>query len=812
MEKIINPNTPSFIPSERRIGIQSYIGENPENIRLIEQTILSHKATLIDAPTNSGKSTVMGGLFNKWINLENRRCYYLLPKVIQQNQFEKTYLKGFPVINMNATDAAKEEAREFGGSITWQGFLQGTYDKDLTSNDIVIVDECHLLINFQSFIGETKQLVRKLQRGKFKLVLLSATPNYLSLADLYKCEILSFYFVHPPLKRLQPVIIDGKLIDNVTEYLRSLKWDEEGLNVLRVNDKDKHAEIAKWAVESLPLTENEIQIINKDIADPRWTSHDYQYLIDNEAIHPEKKLLISTIFMDEGINVNNQNIKSVAIFYDPRLRTSSQRCRDSVIQFCSRFRNLHRISNYADFSIKLFLPAYSDGTETQDYYHIFDVQQRSANRLLAQLIDTHKGYGNRPVMQSFPFLLSGTDPQANLVIEVGDSYFEVNKQGIYFNTKNQIDRFKSNSEFLTELSAYFVVGEITDFTLDSNLMDRHSLRLANANRMIAKVEAFRPLKERPADVLNAIGKKSRLEDAMELSLGVNPSRESVINGIDGYDPMLIKSIEEDATWLLFLKSLNFPIAEFAGLLLHKREFHEKMKFLRFLLSRAVGTTGSMNNLYYVANYEPFAAIVEAINREFVGKGFQSKKDVKSWISRKMPYFIKTKRIDAGMILEELFETEEKRVTQDGKKVTHISINRRRDVTDVVRDFLYFNEQYYPTVDGIREIADDFNQKQVAHNVQQGAYRNNEAEEAPDGENVTLGKARVEMEKSKLMLQTELFNNLGFTEKVDFIATQMIERFNNRIQEIGGFSKALDEEGSADILQLFEPAVQVPDAA
>ena len=812
MTKVINPNVPSFIPDTYRIGIDNYIGEKPNNIRIIEEKILTHKTVLIDAPTNSGKSTVMGALFQKWINLENRRCYYLLPKIIQQHQFEKTYLKGIPVINSAATAEAKEEAQVFGANITWQGFLMSDYDKGLTENDIVIVDEAHLLINNQSFIGDTKHLVRKLQRGKFKVVLMSGTPNYVAFADLFNCETISFHFNQPPPRHIQPVLIDGKLVDNVTEYLRSLKFEEDGLNIIRVNDKDKHAEIANWAVEALPLTENEIQIVNKDIADPRWISPDYQYLIDNDAIDPAKKLLITTIFSDEGININNTNIKSIAIFYDPRLRTSSQRCRDSVIQFCSRFRNLHLIDNYPAFSIKLFIPAHSNETGTQDYYHLFDVQRRTANRLLAQLIDTKESYNNQTVMQSFPVLQSGTDPQTNLVIEIGNSYFEVNKQGIYFNTKSLVDRFKTNAEFLTELSTYFVIDETKDFTRDTNLEDRDMLRKARSNRLLGKVEAFRPLKEHPADIINSIAKKRNLEDLTELSAGLTPSRQGQLNGTDGYAPMLIQAIEEDAPWLAFLKKINFPVGEFAGLLLHKREFHDKMRFLRFLLSRAAGSTGSMNNLYYIANYKPYTAIVEAISAEFIGKGFHPKNAVKQWISIKMPYYLKTKRIDATMIIDELFVTEEKRDLENGKKVSYISIIRKREVNDVVLDFLFYNEQHYPTVDGIKDIADDYAQKQREHNVQQGAYRNNETADALTKDKITLGKARVEMEKSKKMLQAELFNNSGFMLKVNQIAEEMINRFTSRIKELDGSLKKLDKLEPAGNSEMSEQSEQVPNAA
>jgi Rad3-related DNA helicase len=336
MTKIINPNVPDFVNASDRIGINDYIGENPDNIKLIEQTISDNRALLIDAPTGSGKSYVMGHLYDKWVNQEHRRCYYLLPKIIQQHQFAKTYLKDVPLINASASDEDKAQAHQFGANITWQGFLQNNYDHGLTANDIIFIDEAHLLINNQSFISETKQLVWKLQRGKYKIVLMSGTPNFLAMRDLFDSEMLSFNFNNRPDRKIKPFTIKGTLIQNVTDYLKNRDFSDGKLHVIRVNDKNKHVELEQWANDVLKLNKNQIQLINRDIADNRFASADYnyyRYLIDNEKIDPDKKLLITTIFADEGINILNHNIGSIGIFYDPSLTHTSQRCRDSVIQW-----------------------------------------------------------------------------------------------------------------------------------------------------------------------------------------------------------------------------------------------------------------------------------------------------------------------------------------------------------------------------------------------------------------------------------------------------------------------------------------------
>ena len=806
MTKVINPNTPDFVPASQRIGIDQYITDNPDNATLIENTILNRKAVLIDAPTGSGKSFVMCKLFNQWIN-EGRRCYYLLPKIIQQHQFAKNYLAGIPVINAQAEDDVKEAARSFGANITWQGFLMSDYDKDLTENDIVVVDEAHLLINNQSFIAETKQLVRKLQQGKYRVVLMSGTPNFIALKDLFKCEILSFYINQPPPRRIQPYVIGGKLMDNVTQYLRSLDFSGDGLHIIRVNDKNKHRELSQWAVTALNLNESQIQTINKDAADNRWESPDYQYLIDSEAIGLDIKLLITTVFADEGININNANINSIAIFYDPRLKKSNQRCRDSVIQFCSRFRNLHLIDNYNLFAISLFLPELPEGRETQHYFKVLDVQERSAKRLVHQLMDTRRNHSASMVMQSFPKLFDGTDPQANLVIEVGDAYFTINRQGIYFNTKSLVDLFKSNVEFLSELSAYFEIKPVVDFVIEPNGLGGEALKSARERSITAKIEAFQPLKETPADVLSFISKqKFAPEELLQLGAGVASGMQSLTFNIQSLSPMLVKSIEEDATRLLFLKKINFPINELAGLLMRKHEFHAKLPFLRFMLSRAAGTSKSMDNLYYVSYYEPLARIIGETAQQFVGQGFQPKSSARSWIAGKISYYLKTKKIDASVIIDELFVTEERRITVDGKKSTYISFTKERDINDVTKEFLFYNEQYYPTIDEIKPIAEQYNQWQQEFNVQQGEYRNEQIEPTTGTELITVGKARTEMERSKKQLWTALMANPTFLHKAEKIALTMVDAFKNKVDGLGGITTKLDR------IELPEATKPLSDAA
>lgn len=797
MKKIINPNTPSFIPEAKRIGIDNYIGENPDNINLIEETIRQNKVVLIDAPTSSGKSTLMGDLLKKWVFLENRLCFYLLPKKIQQQQFASTYLKGFPVINADAPAEVRQEGRDRGANITWSGFLLGGYDKDLTEDDIVIVDEAHLLINNQSYIPETKNLIRKLIHGKYKVVLLSGTPNYLAFQEIFGAMTLSFYFRNTPQRRILPCFIDGKMMDNVTHYLRTLDFNAEGLHIIRVNNKELHTEIVEWAKDVLHLSETDIQVINKDIADPRWMDADYRYLLDMEAIPPHKKLLITTVFADEGINIKNTNVKSIGIFYDPKQVRTSQRCRDSVVQFCARFRNLSKMENFDDFRIRLFIPdAYND-TETHDYYQVYAHQKKSGNILLAQLIDTRNKYGRQMVMQSYPMLLNSTDPTSNLVVEVADGYFEANKQGVFFNTKNQIDLFKSNSEFLEELAAYFEIDEPMDYVRERNIADAIQHKQAKQRRMIEKVEEFRCLRFLPEEVLHRIAKEVNNPIIRSLVLGLNADDAYKNNG-HKISKSVVHSIEDDAARLLILKNLSFPIDLFAGLLLHKREFHAKMTFLRYLLSRAINLDSSMDNVYYISLYLPLYAIEEAITKLYIGNGYNLKARVQQVIGKAMPYGLKLKNISASQLLDNLFITREKRMTEGGKKGTYVTILRPKTISDIVLEFLFLNEQHYPTIEDLSGLASDYADRKQEYNAAQGTLRalnGKESDATEQNDDLHLAQARKLMENSKDALMYRIFTDPTISERADQITNAISDAFRQDVQKISGTFNTL--EGTVD---------------
>jgi len=781
MAKIINPNTPDFIAKERRIEIDRYISENPENRQLIKDTVEKNRAVLIDAPTGSGKSRTLAELLYDWIDIGRRRCFYLLPKLIQQHQLAESYLNGLPVINANATDQDKETSAILGANITWQSFLLGSYSNELTENDIVIIDEAHLLINAQAYIDNLKYLVRTLQQAKYKIILLSGTPNYKAFEDLFGVTTLSFRYKNQPKLKIAPYTISGKLIENVVAYLQTLDFDDNGLHVVRVNDKDKQQEIKDWATERLGLAGNQIQIINKDVADARRQAPDYNFLLREQAIQPEIKLMLTTIFADEAISIKNENLKSIAIFYDPILADTSQRCRDSVIQFCARFRNYQNIEGSDSFQIKLFLPDLNYDTEARDYATVLESNRKVGNFLLYQLISLQNLFGSFPVMEKFPALVNGTNPQANLVIDMGGNNYRLNKQGLYFNTKHFIDKFKSNAEFLGELEPYFHIDEILDFIVPDPTANRAFITLSRTQRIDHLRELFRPLVESPEDVLYSIARQQGKSHLVQLGEHLHPSMQAITNGIAQYDIQLVQAIEDNAVTITMLKTLGFPLEMLAGLLIGKREFKTKMFYLRYLLEHKYGETDGMDKIYGTSIYDPIQGIVGFITRNYQSQGFLLKKDVMKTISKEMSHYLKSKHIRAGEILDELFECEEKRSPAEGKKQTLLRIISQRTITDVVLDLLILHQLYYPSIDGVRDLVDEYNRLRDDFNkAQQASRANAEDEVSESGQSDTLGKIRVKLEGTKSAIQDRVHSDVELQSKAQAIAEEMITRFRKSI--------------------------------
>ena len=140
----------------------------------------------------------------------------------------------------------------------------------------------------------------------------------------------------------------------------------------------------------------------------------------------------------------------------------------------------------------------------------------------------------------------------------------------------------------------------------------------------------------------------------------------------------------------------------------------------------------------------------------------------------------------------MFTTEQQRKMVDGKKVAYISFIKERSVIDVVSDFLFFNEQYYPSYKETVPIADKYIQKQQEFNDRQGEDRNQQKAQASDRLATKLGKARLEVEKTKIQLYNALKSNPEFQRKVKQIATDMIEAFSQFSRQKSDVLKKLDE--------------------
>ena len=145
-----------------------------------------------------------------------------------------------------------------------------------------------------------------------------------------------------------------------------------------------------------------------------------------------------------------------------------------------------------------------------------------------------------------------------------------------------------------------------------------------------------------------------------------------------------------------------------------------------------------------------------------------------------------------MIIDELFVTEENRKMVNGKKITYLSFISQREITDVVFDFLFFNEQYYPTIKEIKPIAEDYIKKQQEFNNQQGKTRKLQKVQKSNIADTKIGKARVELDKSKEQLFKMLKADKEFNLKAKQIASEMVNAFSQSIDSLNGIMIKLDE--------------------
>ena len=287
------------------------------------QEILSEEDLLIDGPTGGGKTTSTIDL----LRCREEPFILLVPYTCMTSQFCKKFA-------MDKVDGSVSP-RELIPILRKGKPIVSTYDglkKILEAGDpgewTIVIDEIHNLILQDSFRDETISFVMNhLEQFKRRIYLsgtivnpiINGLPNKGTLRkikfidkNITRKSLEIYTYERNPNKRVQNYLIDYCLDNNNTDNLIIIQWNNK-----RILD-ELNQKLTEHGIQSIITSSDE-----KDI--PEYIS-----IIEKEVIPNSVNILLTTSVLNDGININNENIHSIITVDEPDLL--------SIEQFFNRFR------------------------------------------------------------------------------------------------------------------------------------------------------------------------------------------------------------------------------------------------------------------------------------------------------------------------------------------------------------------------------------------------------------------------------------------------------------------------------------------
>jgi energy-coupling factor transporter ATP-binding protein EcfA2 len=265
-----------------------YLGEDEKLYSLILNEINKDKFTIINAPTGSGKTTLVKKLDK---DIEDKIIFLAPLRTIveQQSKEYKTVLGG---ANRFQVKDAEKETLLF-SSYSSANKLSSVKDK------VLIIDESHLLSDRSNILYKEIQTILRMIKEAKKVIFFSATTNIL-LKEIFKTNQIN---IKTPVKKqeVKPLFYKENRSDVIIKWL-SKKTDD--VKVLFLNNKTTISDIRKDLVRLGIHKNEEIATFTANVKDV--ASDDYQHLIKEQEINDNIKLVLSTSKIGEGVSITNK--------------------------------------------------------------------------------------------------------------------------------------------------------------------------------------------------------------------------------------------------------------------------------------------------------------------------------------------------------------------------------------------------------------------------------------------------------------------------------------------------------------------------
>lgn len=264
----------------------------------------------IGCSTGMGKTYWTNNVLGNLVTKNNMRLLYMSPRTeLNKQQVKDTdnevYASSFDIMSTQRLQNMLIEAEDYTRKHDCDGLVQ---KEDISTHDIIVVDEAHLLINDAIFNQESLLVTEWLKQQNKIIILLSGTSY--NLFNVPFCEDEIAYETEDDYSMVKEVIIansDEQLINKTNELYKKLKDNEKILVITEkiLTSRGEDTELSKW---SRTLPSEEVSFIFSKNSDNKFKGFKAQVGEIKDGSF-DGKVLIGTKAIAEGINITDPNCK-----------------------------------------------------------------------------------------------------------------------------------------------------------------------------------------------------------------------------------------------------------------------------------------------------------------------------------------------------------------------------------------------------------------------------------------------------------------------------------------------------------------------
>jgi len=302
-----------------------------EKSNILTKRIKENKRLFLVAPTGTGKTRAIFEKIIPELQKEGKKCLVAVPLRSLAKQISKEY-------NIEDLKGGYNNAEL--NTAVGEGKAVATYDtavKIAHNFDYIFIDEAHNFLSAYSFKSNAIKNLWQNTESK-NLIFITATPPL----NLFKSLGFRMIKINSALHQPESISIRKSLTSPLKTAIAHIKQSDlkGGSLFLKIKSKSILQSVKKYLVQNNFATDKEILIINSDIEQRTNDKKEFDYLIENQKFNKNIKYILSTNYINDGVNIKDLNIKEVV-----NIENQYNPDPNELRQFIARFR-LHKQLKY----------------------------------------------------------------------------------------------------------------------------------------------------------------------------------------------------------------------------------------------------------------------------------------------------------------------------------------------------------------------------------------------------------------------------------------------------------------------------------